>query len=105
MRLAKILGAACAMSALFVAVGASADGDHYSVAAGGGKLTVTTKGGFHINKEYPWSLSCGGTKLDKSKFTLGETSATVSGGSGACELKGAVCSGPACEPFKASVSL
>lgn len=105
MRLSKILGAAFAISGLFVAMGASADSDHYSVAAGGGKLTVTTKGGFHVNKDYPWSLKCGGTTIDKSKFTLGETSATVSGGSGACELKGAVCNGPACEPFKASVNL
>ena len=105
MRLPKILGAACAISGLLVAFGASAGGENYSVASGGGKVTVTPKGAWHINKDFPWKLKCGGTTLDKSKFSLSETSASVSGGSGACELKGALCSGDKCEPFSANVSL
>ena len=105
MRLSKILGAACAISGLLIAAGASADGDGYSVAAGGGKATVTPVGGHHINKEFPWKLTCGATVLDKAKFTIGDTSASVSGGSGACVLKGAVCKADACKPFTANISL
>ncbi len=104
MRLSKILGAACAMTGLLVAVGASAGGENYSVAGGGGKVTVTSKAPWHVNKDFPWKAKCGGTVLDKSKFSFTETSAAVSGGTGSCELKGALCSGDKCEPFTTTVS-
>lgn len=103
MRVSKILGVACAITGLVVAVGAGAASE-YSVASSGGKVTVTATAPWHINEDFPWKAKCGGTTLDKSKFTLSKTSASVSGGSGTCELKGAVCSGPQCMPFTTNVT-
>lgn len=102
MRLSKILGTACAVAGLLVAVGASAGGEHYAVAAAGGSVTVTPVGDWHINKTYPWKLTCGSNVI--TKFELSDTAAKASGGSGSCELKGAMCSKDSCEPFKAPVS-
>lgn len=103
MRLSKILGTACAVAGLFVAVGASAGGEHYAVATGaGGSVTVTPVGEWHVNKAFPWKLTCGSNVI--TKFELSDAAAKASGGSGACELKGAMCSKDSCEPFKAPVS-
>ncbi len=102
MQLSKILGAGCAVAALFVAVGAGADSSHYAVAKGaGGTVTVTPQGGYHVNKAYPWKLTCGSNVI---KFTLSDSSATASGASGTCDISGAVCQASNCEPFHASVS-
>jgi hypothetical protein len=71
-----------------------------------GQITVTAHSGWHINKDYPWKLVVGDTKLDKSKFTLAETTATVSDppkGSGT--LKGAVCSADQCHTFQKEVAI
>src|SRR5580704_8479551 len=71
--------------------------DEFDVSVAGGKVTVTTKGPWHINKEYPWKLIAGDAKLDKSKFALEEKSASVAGApKGQAKLKGAVCSGATC---------
>lgn len=104
MRVSKILGAAVAMAGILVVVGASAGGENFSVAAGGGKATITPKSPWHVNKDFPWKATCGGTVVDKSKFTLSDTSASFSG-SGSCEIKGALCSGDKCEPFKTTANL
>jgi hypothetical protein len=80
--------------------------EQFDVSVAGGKVVVTTKGAWHINKEYPWKLVAGDAKLDKSKFTLDEKSASVSGApKGAAHLKGAVCSGPTCLPFEKDVTV
>ncbi|HQY62488.1 MAG: hypothetical protein IPF92_03710 [Myxococcales bacterium] len=102
MRLSKILGTACAVAGLLVAAGASAGGEHYKVATAGGSLTVTPVGEWHVNKAFPWKLTCGSHVI--TSFELSDAAAKASGGSGACELKGAMCSKDSCEPFKAAVN-
>src|SRR4051794_35597244 len=75
--------------------------EEFDVSVSGGKVTVTTKGPWHINKEYPWKLVAGDAKLDKSKFALDEKSASVgSVPKGPAKLKGAVCQGVTCKPFE-----
>ncbi len=103
MRASKMLGVVVAMSVGFLTTFASADGDNFSVVTAGNKLTLTTNAGWHINKGFPWLLKCGADVQDKSKFELGENSASISGGSGDCQLKGAVCSAATCLPFSKSV--
>jgi hypothetical protein len=76
----------------------------YDVSVSNGQVTVTAKGEWHINKDFPWKLTVGDTKLDKSKFNLGEKTATVTAPKGAGKLKGAVCSKDACHPFEKDVS-
>jgi hypothetical protein len=62
------------------------------------------KTGWHVNKEYPWKLVSGDTKLDKTHFSLTETAAVISDApSGPAKLKGAVCSGDQCRTFEESV--
>jgi hypothetical protein len=53
--------------------------EEFDVSVVAGKVTVVTKGPWHINKEYPWKLTAGDAKLDKSKFALEEKSASVAG--------------------------
>jgi hypothetical protein len=80
---------------------ARAENEDFDVAVASGQVTVTTHAGWHISKDYPWKLVAGDTKLDKSMFTLAETTATVSGAPpGAATLKGAICSGDRCHNFK-----
>jgi hypothetical protein len=71
-----------------------------------GLVTVTAHTGWHINKEYPWKLVIGETKLDKAKFSLAETTATVSGApKGSGKIKGAVCSKDQCHTFEKEVTI
>ena len=78
--------------------------EEFDVSVAAGKVTVTTKGPWHINKEYPWKIVSGDAKLDKSKFSLEEKSASVpSVPKGKAILKGAVCSGATCKPFEKDV--
>ncbi len=80
--------------------------DEFDVSVAGGKLTVTTKGPWHINKDYPWKVVAGAAKLDKSKFALDEKSASVGGvPEGPVQLKGAVCSGVTCKPFEKDITV
>ena len=51
--------------------------DEFDVAVAGNAITVTTKGSWHINKDYPWKVIQGDSKLDKSKFDLSEKSAKL----------------------------
>ncbi len=80
--------------------------EEFDVKTDGGKVVVTTKGTWHINKDYPWKLKVGDKVLDKSKFKIEEKSATVAGAPhGAATLSGAVCSGDQCKPFKKDMTL
>ena len=79
--------------------------EEFDVTVVGGKVTVVTKGPWHINKEYPWKITVGDQKLDKSKFALDEKSASVTAPKGTAKLKGAVCSGPTCKPFEKDVTV
>jgi hypothetical protein len=80
--------------------------DEFDVSVSGNAITVTTKGSWHINKDYPWKVIQGDSKLDKSKFDLGEKSAKVSGApKGKNTVKGAVCSGDSCKTFEKEVNV
>jgi hypothetical protein len=80
--------------------------DEFDVNVAGGQVTVTAHGGWHINKDYPWKLVVGDTRLEKAKFTLAETTASVVGApKGAGTLKGAVCSADQCHAFKKEVTI
>jgi hypothetical protein len=80
--------------------------EQFDVSVAGGKVSIVTKGNWHINKDYPWKITAGDAKLDKSKFALDEHSASVGGvPKGKATLKGAVCSGATCMPFTKEVSV
>ena len=96
------------LAAASIALGvhlASAD-EQFDVTAGKGEITLTTKGHWHVNKEYPWRVVAGDKTIDKSKFSLTETSAKITGlPQGAAKLKGAVCDGPQCMPFAKDITV
>jgi len=99
------LGMGLLVSILSIGAPARADTE-FDVNVSGGKVVVTAKGQWHINKDYPWKLISGDQKLDKSKFAFTETSATLNGApKGAGKLKGAVCSGDQCKPFEKDVTV
>ena len=82
---------AAATTAITVSTPARAENE-FEVSIAKGSITVTPHTGWHINKEFPWKLVIGDTKLDKSKFSLEETKATIDAPRGTGKLKGAVCS-------------
>jgi hypothetical protein len=95
------------LAASMATIGSSAlADDEFDVNVSKGEVTVTAHSGWHINKEYPWKLVVGDTKLDKTKFTLAETKATVAGAPhGSGTLKGAVCSADQCHTFQKEVAI
>jgi hypothetical protein len=107
MRCPRILALAAAVTLVALSASAAhADGDDFDVAVASGQVTVTAHTGWHISKEYPWRLVAGDTKLDKSSFTLAETTATVSGAPlGPATLRGAICSGDRCHNFKKELTI
>lgn len=99
------LSAALALASLSPS-SACADDEDFDIAVSSGQVTVTAHTGWHISKDYPWKLVVGDTKLDRSKFTLAETTATVSGAPlGPATLKGAICSGDRCHNFKKELTI
>jgi hypothetical protein len=100
--LSLALSAVVAAAASF-GVAAHAD-DDIDVSVSKGQVTLTVKGDWHVNAEYPWNLVVQGTKLDKSKFTLGEKTATVSGApQGSGTLRGGICASGKCRSFSKEV--
>ncbi len=80
--------------------------DEFDISVSKGQVTVTAKGDWHINKDFPWKLVMGDTKLDKSKFNLSEKTASVSNApKGTGKLKGAVCSKDACHTLEKDVTI
>jgi hypothetical protein len=108
MRYPKILaslGAAAVLCSAVIGSLAHAD-DEFDVNVAGGQVTVVSKGGWHVNKNYPWKLTAGATHLDKGKFNFTETSATLAGApKGAATLKGGVCSGDKCKNFEKTITI
>ena len=97
---------ALALGLVGFGVGLAWADDPFEIATGKGEITVTTKGHWHVNKDYPWKVVVGDKTLDKSKFSLSETSAKVSGvPQGTVKLKGAVCEGTQCVPFAKDVTV
>jgi hypothetical protein len=83
----------------------AAESSEFSVTVSPGKVVVAAKGKWHINQEYPWRLVVDGVKLDKSKFTLSESAASVQAPRGAGKLKGSVCSEDQCKIFEEVVTV
>lgn len=105
MRIGKFLGSMVAASFAVALVTASSPAhadDEFDVAVSGNTITVTAKGQWHVNKDYPWKV--GDKKKDAFQFT--ETKATASGlPKGAVKLKGGVCSGDKCKNFEKEVTI
>ena len=94
---------AAIVAAASLGVSARAD-DDIDVSVSKGQVTLTVKGDWHVNPEYPWNLVVLGTKLDKSKFTLSEKTATVTGApQGAGTLRGGICASGKCRSFSKDV--
>jgi len=93
--------AAAALGFTFATATARAD-QEFDVTVAGGSATITAKSGWHVNKDYPWSVRKDKDVLaDKTKFTFdGETIAKVAIPAGATTLKGGVCSGDKCKSFE-----
>jgi hypothetical protein len=79
--------------------------DEFDVSVTGSRVVVSVKGQWHINKEYPWRLVIGESKLDKSKFTLSNDSASIEAPKGVGKLKGGVCNGDQCLRLEKSVTI
>ena len=105
MRLPRIVLVAAVLA--FAAIGRPASAEtEFEVSVAAGQITVTAHPGWHINKDYPWKLTVGDTKLDKSKFNLAETTATLAGApKGSGTLKGAVCSADQCHSFQKELTI
>ena len=94
-----------AVAVMVVATQARAE-DEFDVRVSKGAVEVVTKAGWHVNKEAPWKAIAGGTTFDKSKWSLGESNAKVSGlPTGEVKLKIYVCSGDKCKNAEKSVSV
>jgi hypothetical protein len=101
---ALALGCATLLSAA-ITTDARAD-EKFDVSLTPGTVTLTAKGEFHINQDYPWKLIVGDVKLDKTKFVLSEKSASVTGApKGKGVLKGAVCSKDQCHKVEKEVTI
>ena len=83
---------------------ARADED-FDVKVTPGKVTIVAKGKWHINKDYPWSLSVGDKKIDSKSFHLEEKSAFVDAPKGAGNVKGGICNGDQCRMIKVPVDV
>jgi hypothetical protein len=71
-----------------------------------GEVTVTARGEWHINKEFPWKLVVGDVKLDRSRFELGETTARVHDApAGKAKLRGAICSKDVCRTLEREIDV
>ena len=107
--LALALGAAsvlCAAAATDARADERLTDEKFDVALTPGTVTLTAKGEFHINQDYPWKLIVGDVKLDKTKFVLSEKSASVTGApKGKGVLKGAVCSKDQCHKVEKEVTV
>jgi hypothetical protein len=106
---ALAVGAACAFAAT-LATDASAEDhfvkEHFDLAVAPGAVTLTTKGEFHVNQDYPWKLVSGDVKLDKTKFVFSEKTATITGApKGKATLRGAVCSKDECHRVEEEVTI
>jgi hypothetical protein len=103
--------AALVFGSLVVAAGLAASSDaraedEFDVKVAGDKVVILAKGTWHINEKYPWKLTVGETKLDKTKFAITEKQATLQGApKGKGTLKGAVCSADSCKEFSKEITV
>ena len=96
---------ALALAALGAATTRAGADEEFDVSVTSGHVAVTAKGKWHINKDYPWRLVIGDTTIDKGKFSLSDTSASVDAPKGAAKLKGGVCNGDQCMQLDKTVTV
>jgi hypothetical protein len=103
----KTVGTLASLCAVLAITTVALAAGEYEVKAGKGEITVTAKGEWHVNKDYPWKATAGSSTFDKSKFALDEKSAKVTGlPAGKVHVKGAVCQGTSqCMPFETDVDV
>ncbi|MDP9148446.1 MAG: hypothetical protein M3O36_00675 [Myxococcota bacterium] len=100
------LGISAVMATAATFAGPARAETEFDVSVSNAQVVVTARSGWHINKDYPWKLVIGEAKLDKTKFALAETTATLAGApKGTGKLKGAVCSADACHTFETEVTI
>jgi hypothetical protein len=105
MAMRKALGSLLAVAVVVLASQARAE-DEFDVSVSSGTIEVKAKGAWHVNKEGPWKVKAGSTTLDKSKFTLSETSAKVTGvPAGQATVSIYVCNGPSCKNATKTVTV
>ncbi len=90
-----------------VASTARAEGDEgFDLTVDKGQVTVTAKPEWHINQDYPWKFVIGDVKVDKSKFSLTEKTATLADApKGTGKLRGAVCSKDVCKMLEKEITV
>jgi hypothetical protein len=91
--------------AALVASGTARADDDFDVKVTPGHVMVTTKGKWHINKDYPWALAVGKEKVKDVKFALDEKTAKVEAPKGAFNVKGGICNGDQCRMFNVPVDV
>jgi len=103
----RFFGLCAILLAAAVVTPARAEGEEgYDLTVDKGQVTVTARENWHINQEYPWKLVIGDVKVDKSKFSLTEKTATVSDApKGTGKLRGAVCSKDVCKMVEKEVTV
>lgn len=79
--------------------------DAFDVKVAGGKVVVTTKGPWHINKKYPWKLTVGDQKISVKEFALDDKSASVKAPKGKGQLRGGICNKDQCRVIKHSIEI
>jgi hypothetical protein len=103
------IAAAFVAGAVLLGGDARADAtNHCSWTSAGSVLTVVPDAGWHLNTDYKWSLTVGGTTVPKSSFsTFSESSIVIPATPGTGTLKGGVCSndGNSCASITPSVSI
>jgi hypothetical protein len=103
----SILGACAVLLATTLGTPARAEGEEgFDLTVDKGQVTVTARENWHINLEYPWKLIIGDVKVDRSKFTLTEKTATVTDApKGTGKIKGAVCSKDVCKMLEKDITV
>jgi hypothetical protein len=80
--------------------------DEVEVRVERGQLVVRVRGDWHINPDYPWKLSVGDAKFDRTRFVFDEKTARLDAppsGSGA--VRGGVCAGDRCKSFTEAITI
>jgi hypothetical protein len=100
------LAGLAALAALTLSAPKARAEEEFEVRVFKGRIVVEAKGEWHINREYPWKVTVGDAKLDRTRFTLTEKEATVRDvPSGPGKLKGAVCSHDSCHTLERELTI
>ncbi len=114
------LSSLLAVAAMVVGVSASSDanadvsGDEFNIATSGGMVTVTGKGAWHVNGDYPWTI--GSDKASDKNITFADchkddkanscaSAASKTKQSGTVKVKMGMCNGATCKSIMKEVSL